>query len=82
MSSAAALYEDAGRTAKIINSELLGDKETDMGKVLEAIGSTASYAKPLPRQFQSWIWNGYDILENDMEPEFEDLIRRRPKRER
>lgn len=54
----------------------------DSADFIEAGSNVASYFAPYPQQFNKWFWNAYDILVNDMEPELQDVYKRRPKRER
>ena len=54
----------------------------DSADFIEAGSNVASYFVPYPQQFNKWFWNAYDILANDMDPELQDIYKRRPARER
>ena len=59
---------------------LKGKKDIEEG--VEAVSKAAAYAVPYPDQFNDWFWNAYDIFVNDMKFEPNDIMKRRPKRER
>ncbi|CAK0756678.1 hypothetical protein CCP3SC15_210014 [Gammaproteobacteria bacterium] len=48
----------------------------------ESASKVAAFAYPYPDQFNAWFANAYDYMVNGMAPEFGDLYRRRPKRDR
>ena len=75
------LYEDLDKIGKLTNKWWEKD-ELDKQKALELAASTASYAKPYPRQLNAWIFNWWDWYDNDMEFKAEDTLRRRPTKER
>jgi hypothetical protein len=57
-----------------------GDK--DIADVLESASKVTAYKYKYPDQFNDWFWNAYDMLVNDMEFKAEDIMKRRPKKER
>jgi hypothetical protein len=59
-----------------------GEGTKDFKDLAEATTKTAAFLTPFPSQFNSWFWNGYDILFEDMGPHFTDVIKRRPKNDR
>jgi hypothetical protein len=67
----------------------LGRKATGLSKgkttpqdLAEKATEVASFLRPFPDQWNSWFWNAYDIYANDMDPEWDDVFKRRPKKER
>ena len=60
----------------------LAVKDGDSRKFAEALTKAAAYALPYPEQFNVWAWNAYDMFNNNMEPEFKDLYKRRPANKR
>jgi hypothetical protein len=59
----------------------LSKEDSTIQETLESVTKFGSYVVPYPDQFNAWLWNSVDML-NGMEPNLEDVIRRRPKRER
>lgn len=58
-------------------------KGTPTGQdVAETIAKAASYGAGYPDQFNAWFFNLYDYYVNGMDPELEDIMKRRPKKER
>jgi hypothetical protein len=57
-----------------------GDK--DIADALESASKVAAYKYKYPDQFNDWFWNAYDMVVNNMEPKVEDIMKRRPKKER
>lgn len=66
------LAGDVGKVAQ-------GKKE--MGDLAEPTMATMAFLFGYPDQFNDWFWNAHDIM-NGMKPTPEDLVRRRPKKER
>lgn len=56
--------------------------KNDAERSAEDVMQAAAFLFGYPDQFNDWLWNLYDVSANGMEPQFRDLIRRRPKRER
>lgn len=63
-----------------IGKVVRGEKENE--ELVEPVVNLALLAKGLPSQLSKWFFNAWDILYNDMDPRVDDLVRRRPKRER
>jgi len=59
-----------------------GKGKTTGQDVAESFTKTAAYGLGAPDQFNAWFWNAYDIMSNGMDPDFEDIMKRRPKKER
>ena len=57
-----------------------GDKELDA--MLESVSKSAAYVGGYPDQFNTWFWNGYDAAFNGMEVRPQDVMVRRPTKER
>lgn len=53
-----------------------------LSDLIEPATGLAGTVIGVPQQFNKWFFNAYDILFNDMDAEFGDFYRRRPKRER
>lgn len=58
------------------------DDRADLSELVESSVGVVAPAVGVPDQLNKVFWNTYDILYNDMEPEWGDLVRRRPKSER
>jgi len=57
-------------------------KNTSNLEKLERVTDSAGTLVGIPYQLNILLWNTVDILLNDMEPQWGDLFRRRPKKER
>lgn len=60
----------------------LASKEAKTGAKVEAVAKAGAYAVPYPDQANVWLFNTADILSNGAKPRLEDLVKRRPKKER
>ena len=80
MSPIQGIIEAGHRTVGTTIKWVKGDKETK--DLLEAASTFGAFLVPYPDQFNDWFWNAYDILNEGMEPQFTDLIKRRPLEER
>lgn len=60
----------------------VAEGKDDWTSIIEPMTGVINPAIGIPDQLNKWFWNGYDIIVNDMSPEFGDLLRRRPKAER
>lgn len=79
-SPAAGAIEASLDTLKQTGKALRG--ETEKQRVLESASKSAAFLFPYPDQLNAWFWNGYDAFVNGMRPQFSDLYRRRPSKER
>ena len=77
MSAIESTVDRIGRSLDKLDSK----KATTQEKV-EGIVDTASLLGGVPSQFNRIFWNVYDIAFNKMSPEWGDIMRRRPKKER
>ena len=68
------------RTSGKINKAITEGAEAE--EVLEPATTLGSYYLGIPGQINKLFWNAYDILFNDMDPRFTDLLKRRPQKER
>lgn len=69
-----------GTTGKDLVKFAKGDKELD--DLLESASKSTAYAVGYPNQFNGWFWNAYDAMFNDMELRPQDVMVRRPKKDR
>lgn len=72
--------EQAERTVKKISSVQKGNAEPE--ELIEPLANLGGLIAGVPAQFNKLFFNAYDIVVNDMEPQWGDIYRRRPKRER
>jgi len=79
-SPAASLATDIPRTISKATRYFKGDG--NLQDVAEGVTKLGSFAFKAPYQFDTWFWNVYDYVNNGMEPAFNDLYRRRPKKKR
>jgi len=77
MSAIESTVDKIGRAAAKIGS----DKASTQDKV-EGVVDTASMLVGVPSQLNRVFWNLFDAAFNDMAPEWGDIYRRRPKKER
>ena len=61
---------------------LLTTEQEELEDVIEPAGNLLAMRFGVPQQISIWIWNGYDYFINDMDFELQDVLRRRPVRER
>lgn len=66
----------AGKVQKVYQCK------ADYDELVEPTATFVGTALGVPAQLNKLFFNGYDILFNGMEPEFGDIFRRRPKKER
>jgi hypothetical protein len=66
----------AGKVQKVYQGK------ADYDELVEPTATFVGTALGVPAQLNKLFFNGYDILFNGMEPEFGDIFRRRPKKER
>ncbi len=72
--------EQAERTVKKISSVQKGNAEPE--ELIEPLANLGGLIAGVPAQFNKLFFNAYDIVVNDMEPQWGDIYRRRPKKER
>lgn len=72
--------EQAERTVKKISSVQKGNAEPE--ELIEPLANLGGLIAGVPAQFNKLFFNAYDIVVNDMEPQWDDIYRRRPKKER
>lgn len=80
LSAVESTIEKTGRMFDKVSDVFTGEGE--VADAAEAISGVAGTIFEVPDQLQIFFWNAYDILINDMEPEMQDLLRRRPRKER
>jgi hypothetical protein len=56
--------------------------EEDVDTLVEPVAGLVGLGLGVPAQVNKLFFNGYDILFNGMEPQAEDIVRRRPKNDR
>lgn len=61
--------------------KVVSDNATGMQKA-EAVAGILPYAVPYPKQANDWLFNVADYANGNMEPELQDITKRRPIRER
>lgn len=66
----------AGKVQKVYQGK------ADYDELVEPTATFVGTALGVPAQLNKLFFNGYDILFNGMEPEVDDIFRRRPKKER
>ena len=72
--------EQAERTVKKISSVQKGNAEPE--ELIEPLANLGGLIAGVPAQFNKLFFNAYDIVVNDMEPQWGDIYRRRQKKER
>lgn len=80
MSPAQSVFDTAIRTAEKAHRWAVDKGELE--DVIEPAGNLLAMRFGVPQQISIWIWNGYDYFINDMDFELQDVLRRRPVRER
>ncbi len=80
MSAIQSTIDSSLRTSGKIH-KILTDDDPWSDLIEPAIG-LAGTVIGVPQQLNKWFFNAYDILFNDMDAEFGDVYRRRPKKER
>lgn len=74
--------ENITKAGSKIGSYFYGEGRTTEQDVTESLAKVASYGTGYPDQFNAWFFNLYDYYINGMEPELEDIMKRRNKKER
>ncbi len=77
MSAIESTVDKIGRAAAKVGSD-----KASMQDKAEGVVDTASMLVGVPAQINRVFWNLFDMAVNDMAPEWGDIYRRRPKRER
>ncbi len=80
LTPAQSMMENTISTAKTAGKAIGGDKE--LTDVIEPAANLIAFRYGTPYQLNKLFFNGCDILFNDMDPEYKDIFKRRPKRER
>lgn len=80
MSPVQSVFDTAYRTAEKAHRWAVDKGELE--DVIEPAGNLLAMRFGVPQQISIWIWNGYDFFINDMDFELQDVLRRRPVRER
>jgi len=70
------------KTNKYLTNKKPTKTSTNGQDVAEAFSKFAAYSTGIPDQFNAWFWNMYDYANNSMDPEWLDIMKRRPKKER
>lgn len=75
-------YEAVSKALTKTSSYLYDKGDTTGQDVAESLAKVASYGTGYPDQFNAWFFNAYDYFMNGMDPELEDIMKRRPKKSR
>lgn len=73
-------FDQMFRTGAKLGKVIQGKAEPE--EAVEPLANLGGLIAGVPAQFNKLFFNAYDIVVNDMEPQWGDIYRRRPKRER
>lgn len=73
-------FDQMFRTGAKLGKVIQGKAESE--EAVEPLANLGGLIAGVPAQFNKLFFNAYDIVVNDMEPQWGDIYRRRPKRER
>jgi len=65
-----------------VKNYVYGNGTTNEQDVAESVAKATAYGTGYPDQFNAWFFNAYDYFVNGMDLDLQDLIKRRPKKER
>jgi hypothetical protein len=80
MTAVQGAFEQLERTGAKLGKVIQGKAEPE--EAVEPLANLGGLIAGVPAQFNKLFFNAYDIVVNDMEPQWGDIYRRRPKRER
>lgn len=80
MTAVQGAFEQLERTGAKLGKVIQGKAEPE--EAVEPLANLGGLVAGVPAQFNKLFFNAYDIVVNDMEPQWGDIYRRRPKRER
>jgi hypothetical protein len=70
------------KVGSYINNKGKGKNKVNEQDIIESLSKAASYGTGYPDQLNAWFFNAYDYLNNSMDPDLQDIFKRRPKKER
>ena len=73
-------FDQMFRTGAKLGKVIQGKAEPE--EAVEPLANLGGLVAGVPAQFNKLFFNAYDIVVNDMEPQWGDIYRRRPKKER
>lgn len=73
-------FDQMFRTGAKLGKVIQGKAEPE--EAIEPLANLGGLIAGVPAQFNKLFFNAYDIVVNDMEPQWGDIYRRRPKKER
>lgn len=80
MTAVQGAFEQLERTGAKLGKVIQGKAEPE--EAVEPLANLGGLIAGVPAQFNKLFFNAYDIVVNDMEPQWGDIYRRRPKKER
>lgn len=80
MTAVQGAFEQLERTGAKLGKVIQGKVEPE--EAVEPLANLGGLIAGVPAQFNKLFFNAYDIVVNDMEPQWGDIYRRRPKKER
>lgn len=80
MTAVQGAFEQLERTGAKLGKVIQGKAEPE--EAVEPLANLGGLVAGVPAQFNKLFFNAYDIVVNDMEPQWGDIYRRRPKKER
>lgn len=80
MTAVQGAFEQLERTGAKLGKVIQGKAEPE--EAIEPLANLGGLIAGVPAQFNKLFFNAYDIVVNDMEPQWGDIYRRRPKKER
>lgn len=80
MTAVQGAFEQLERTGAKLGKVIQGKAESE--EAVEPLANLGGLIAGVPAQFNKLFFNAYDIVVNDMDPQWGDIYRRRPKRER
>ncbi len=80
MTAVQGAFEQLERTGAKLGKVIQGKAESE--EAVEPLANLGGLIAGVPAQFNKLFFNAYDIVVNDMEPQWGDIYRRRPKKER
>jgi hypothetical protein len=75
-------FDDIANAASKVKNYVYGSGTTDEQDVVESVAKAGAYGFGYPDQFNAWFFNAYDYFVNGMDPDLQDLMKRRPKKKR
>ncbi|MEA4834958.1 MAG: hypothetical protein VB133_07485 [Anaeromusa sp.] len=66
----------------LLTAQKVYEGKKTVGDLAEPTAAVLSFIERYPDQINDWVFNAYDVLSGNMQPELRDLVKRRPSKER